>query len=154
MRTLLIAGAFAVAALFVPRPAAAAMCGPPNDVAAVERGTIGNFNAHLHKGWKKINNSYIMAVVVLGGGPPIVVQVDASSSTFVGGTYAQVDVSYAGQMSDYWIKKSGNWALAGTQAPKGWPAAIRAKLTAMSNARANGSKQCTNPSFVPRGSGG
>lgn len=135
MRNFLIAGALVLAVLCIPRPAAAAMCGPSSDVAAVERGTIGHFNNNLHKGWKKINNSYIMAVVVLG-------------------TYAQVDVSYAGQMSNYWIKKSGNWALAGTQAPKGWPAAIRAKLTAMSNARANGSKQCTNPSFVPRGSGG
>jgi hypothetical protein len=135
MRILLTAGVFAAAISFIPQPAAAAMCGPSSDVAAVERGTVAHFNANLHKGWKKINNSYVMAVVVLG-------------------TYAQVDISYAGQMSNYWIKKSGNWTLAGTQAPKGWPSAIKAKLTAMSNARANGSKQCTNPSFVPRGSGG
>src|SRR5437868_3331753 len=133
MRTLLIAGVLAVAMSFVPRPAISATCGPSSDVAAVETGTIAHFNANLHKGWKKINKTYVMAVVVLG-------------------TYAQVDVSYAGQMSNFWIKKSGNWTLAGTQAPKGWPASIRAKLTAMSNARANGSKQCTNPSFVPRGS--
>ena len=135
MRTILLAGALVVAVSFIPRPAMAAMCGPSSDVAAVEQGTIAKFNANLHKGWKKIDKTYIMAVVVLG-------------------TYAQVDVSYAGQMSDFWIKKSGNWTLAGTHAPKGWPAAIRAKLTAMSNARANGSKQCTNPHFVPRGSGG
>ena len=135
MRILLVAGALIAATVFVPRPAAAATCGSPADVKAVENGTIGNFNSHLHKGWNKINKTYIMAVVVLG-------------------VYAQVDVSYAGQMSDFWIKKSGNWTLAGTQAPKGWPASVRAKLTAMSNARANGSKQCTNPSFVPRGSGG
>ncbi len=32
--------------------------------------------------------------------------------------------------------------------------AIRHKLAAMSNQRANGRKQCTNPRFVPRGSGG
>src|SRR5437764_308155 len=99
MRILLTAGVFAVALSLAPLPATAAMCGPSADVAAVERGTIANFNAHLHKGWKNINNSYVMAVVVLG-------------------TYAQVDVSYAGQMSDYWIKKSGNWTLAGTQPPK------------------------------------
>jgi hypothetical protein len=135
MRAFFAGSALIIALTFIPRPAAAATCGPSSDVAAVERGTVGNLNAHLRKGWKKINNSYIMAVVVLG-------------------TYAQVDVAYAGQMSDYWIKKSGNWALAGTQAPKGWPSAIRAKLIEMSNARANGSKQCTNPSFVPRGSGG
>jgi hypothetical protein len=134
MRILLTASVFAVALLFVPRPAIAATCGPSKDVAAVEMGTIGHFNANLHKGAKKIDTTYVMAVVVLGN-------------------YAQVDLSYAGQMSDYWIKKSGNWALAGTQAPNGWPASIRAKLTAMSNARANGSKQCTNPQFVPRGSG-
>lgn len=135
MRILLIAGVFAVAAVFVPRPALAATCGSTADVTAVVNGTVGNFNSHLKKGAKKIDRTYIMAVVVLG-------------------LYAQVDISYAGQMSDYWIKKSGNWTLAGTQAPKGWPASVRSKLTAMSNARANGSKQCTNPSFVPRGSGG
>ncbi len=135
MRSLLIAGALGVALSFIPRPAMAAMCGPSKDVFDVQNGTIYFFNANLHKGSKKINKTYIMAIVVLG-------------------TYAQVDISYAGQMSDFWIKKSGNWMLVGTQKPKGWPAAIRAKLTAMSNARANGSKQCTNPSFVPRGSGG
>jgi len=37
--------------------------------------------------------------------------------------------------------------------PKGWPSSVRTKLTAMANQRANGSKQCTNPAFVPRGSG-
>ena len=135
MRILLVAGALIAAALFVPRPALAATCGSSADVTAVVNGSVGHFNSNLPKGSKKIDKTYVMAVVVLG-------------------TYAQVDISYAGQMSDYWIKKSGNWALAGTQAPKGWPASIRAKLTAMSNARANGSKKCTNPSFVPRGSGG
>jgi hypothetical protein len=135
MRTFFIALGLAFALSFISRPAIAATCGSPGDVAIVENRTVDNFNAHLHKGWKKIDKTYIMAVVVLG-------------------TYAQVDVSYAGQMSDFWIKKSGNWTLAGTQAPNRWPAAIRAKLTAMSNARANGSKQCTNPTFVPRGSGG
>lgn len=135
MRTFLLAGALVIATSLLARPAMAATCGPSADVAAVERGSVANFNSNLHKGWKKINNTYIMAAVVLG-------------------TYAQVDVSYAGQMSYYWIKKSGNWTLAGTQAPKGWPASVRAKLTAMGNARANGSKQCTNPTFVPRGSGG
>jgi len=70
-------------------------------VTVVENRTVGNFNANLHKGSKKIDQTYIMAVVVLG-------------------TYAQADASYAGQMY----------------------------------ARANGSKACTNPSFVPRGSGG
>jgi hypothetical protein len=135
MRTLLTAGALVVAVSFIPRPAVAANCGSSADVTAVENGTIGNFNANLHKGSKKIDKTYVMAVVVLGA-------------------YAQVDISYAGQMSDFWIKKSGNWTLAGTHAPKGWPASVRAKLTAMSNARANGNKQCTNPRFVPRGSGG
>jgi hypothetical protein len=136
MRTLLIAGALAVAVSFIPRPALAGMCGPSKDVFDVVNGSIYFFNSGLHKGQKKINKTYIMAVVVLGG------------------TYAQVDISYAGQMSDFWSKKTGNWMLVGTQAPKSWPAGIRAKLTAMSNARANGSKQCTNPGFVPRGSGG
>ncbi|HEX5275809.1 MAG TPA: hypothetical protein VFW34_11110 [Candidatus Rubrimentiphilum sp.] len=135
MRTLLIAGALALAVSFIPRPAMAAMCGPSKDVFDVENGTIYFFNAGLHKGQKRINNTYIMAVVVFG-------------------TYAQVDISYAGQMSDFWIKKNGTWTLAGSQMPRRWPAAIRAKLTAMSNARAGGSKQCTNPRFVPRGSGG
>lgn len=113
----------------------AAMCGPSKDVFDVVNGTIYFFNSSLHKGSKKINKTNIMAVVVLG-------------------TYAQVDISYAGQMSDFWIKKRGSWSLVGTQMPKGWPASVRTKLVAMSNARAKGSKQCTNPSFVPRGSGG
>jgi hypothetical protein len=135
MRILLTAGVFMLALSFIPRPAMAAMCGSSSDVAVVANRTIYNFNQSLHKGSKQIDKTYIMAVVVLG-------------------TYAQVDLSYAGQMSDFWTKKSGNWTLAGTHAPTGWPASVRAKLTAMSNARANGSKHCTNPSFVPRGSGG
>lgn len=134
MRIFFTAGAFIAAVSFISQPAMAALCGPSSDVAAVEIGSVANFNANLPRGGKKINKTYVMAVVVLG-------------------VYAQVDISYAGQMSDFWIKKSGNWTYAGHFAPKGWPVSVRNKLAAMSNQRANGSKQCTNPQFVPRGSG-
>jgi hypothetical protein len=112
----------------------AGYCGPPADAYLVQNKTVGHFNAQA-KASQKINSTYISAVVVLG-------------------TYAEADISApAGLAPNYWIKKMGAWTFAGYFAPKGWPASVRAQLTKLSNQRANGSKQCTNPHFVPRGSG-
>jgi hypothetical protein len=113
---------------------AAGYCGPPADAYLVQNKTVAQFNSQA-KASRKINSTYISAVVVLG-------------------TYAEADISApAGLAPNYWIKKMGVWTFAGYFAPKGWPASVKAQLTKLSDQRANGSKQCTNPHFVPRGSG-
>ncbi len=134
MRNFITVATLVVATLLLSQPAMAAYCGASADTQTVQTGTITYFNAHRHASWKKIDSTYIMAIVVLG-------------------TYAQADVSFAGQASYYWIKKRGVWTFAGTFAPKLWPASVTSKLSTLSNQRANGSKQCTNPNFLPRGSG-
>ena len=134
MRIFIGAAALAIGTLLAATPAQAAMCGSRADVQTIETGSISIFNAHLHKGWNKIDPTYVMAIVVTGD-------------------YAEADISYAGQASYYWIKKRGTWTYSGNFMPKGWPSSVRTKLTTMFNRRANGSKHCTNPAFVPRGSG-
>ena len=136
MRILLMAGAFAVAALFVPRPAVAAMCGPSGDVAVVATRTVYNYNATARKGSTKIDKTYIVSIAILS-------------------TYAEVSLDFpGGPMWQYWIKKSGNWTFAGLQAPKGWPASVAPKLDKMSSLRSNSSNQCTNPNWKNRSSSG
>ncbi len=136
MRTFLIAGAFVVALSFIPKPAAAAMCGPSRDVATVATRTVYNYNAKLGKGGTKIDKTYIMSIAILG-------------------TYAEVNLDFPqGPIFQYWIKKSGNWTLAGSQAPKGWPASIATKLDKMSGETSSGSKQCINPNWKNRSSSG
>ena len=136
MRTLLVAGALVVAALFVPRPAEAAMCGSPGDVAAVATRTVYNYNATAGKGSSKIDKTYIVSIAILS-------------------TYAEVSLDFpGGPLWQYWIKKSGNWMFAGSQAPKGWPASVAPKLDKMSSLRSNSSNQCINPNWKNRSSSG
>ena len=121
-------------ALILIAAVAAGYCGPPADTYLVQNKTIGHFNAQATAS-RNINSTYISAVVVLG-------------------TYAEADISApAGLMSNFWIKKMGVWTSAGYFPPKGWPASVKSQLIKLSNQRANGSKQCTNPHFIPRGSG-
>jgi hypothetical protein len=136
MRTLLIAGAFVVALSFIPQPAAAAMCGPSGDIATVANRTVYNWNATVGKGRLKIDKTYIMSLAILG-------------------TYAEVNLDFPqGPIFQYWIKKSGNWSLAASQAPKGWPANVATKLDKMSGETSTGGKQCINPSWKNRSSSG
>ncbi len=136
MRTFLIAGAFVVALSFVPRPAMAAMCGPSADVVTIANRTVYNYNAKLRKGATKIDKTYIMSIAILG-------------------TYAEVNLDFPqGPIFQYWIKKSGNWAMAGYPAPKGWPASMATKLDKMSGLTSAGGKQCVNPSWKNRSSSG
>lgn len=136
MRTFLIAGAFVVALSFVPRPAMAAMCGPSRDVATVANRTVYNWNANIAKGKLKIDKTYIASIAIAG-------------------TYAEVNLDFPqGPIFQYWIKKSGNWTLAGTQAPKGWPPSIAPKLDKMSGLTSAGGKRCINPNWKNRSSSG
>lgn len=136
MRILLAAAVFASALSFISQPAAAAMCGPSGDVASVASRTIAGFNAARGKRGTKIDKTYIMSIAVLGN-------------------YAEVNLDFPqGPIFEYWIKKSGNWILAGNQAPKGWPASIAAKLDKMSGETSTGGKQCINPSWKNRSSSG
>ncbi|HET9392807.1 MAG TPA: hypothetical protein VFO29_04690 [Candidatus Rubrimentiphilum sp.] len=137
MRILLTAGAFAVAALFIPQPALAAMCGSPGDVTAVATRTVYNYNATAAKGATKIDKTYIASIAILT-------------------TYAEVSLDFpAGPIWQYWIKKSGNWTYAGMlQAPKGWPTSVAPKLDKMSMFRSNGTNQCQNPNWKNRSSSG
>ena len=120
--------------LLAAQPMGDCDCGPYADRTAVQNATVSYFNAHLHSGSKKIDSTYIMAVVVSK-------------------KYAEADISYAGQASYYWAQSKGAWTFAGNAPPKSWPASITKKFSTMSNQRAAGSKACTNPAFVPRGSG-
>ncbi len=136
MRIFLLAGAFVVALSFVPRPANAAMCGSSVDVAAVATRTVYNWNATMGKGKLKIDKTYIASIAILR-------------------TYAEVNLDFPqGPIFQYWIKKSGNWTLAGGHAPKGWPASIAPKLDTMSALTSAGGKQCMNPSWKNRSSSG
>lgn len=135
MRLSLMIATIAAAAFAMPLPAFAAYCGPPADATAVQNATVAHFNAHpSHGSHTKIDRTYVMAVVVQGA-------------------FAQADIEYAGQASYFWTKRNGKWTFAGNFAPATWPALVTAKFRDLSNRRSNGSKQCTNPHFVSRGSG-
>lgn len=136
MRILLIVAFFAAAVSLNGKPALAAMCGPSSDVTHVENGTVGNFNAHLPSGMKKIDKTYIMQLAVVG-------------------VYAEVTLDFPkGPLFAFWIKKSGNWTYSGDHAPKGWPGPVTAKLTAMNGVGPNGKQLCANPKWINRSSSG
>jgi len=136
MRVFLTAGVFTAALSFAFQPAMAAMCGPSADVVTVANRTVYNYNAKLSKGGNKIDKTYIASIAVLG-------------------TYAEVNLDFPqGPIFQYWIKKSGNWTLAGNQAPKGWPASTARKLDKMSALTSVGGKQCINPTWKNRSSSG
>lgn len=135
MRTLYTAAIVSAAALALALPASAAYCGPSGETASVETVALHMFNATRRPGWKRIDRTYVMAIVVLDN-------------------YAEADIQYAGQMSEYFVKRNGAWHYAGNFLPAPWPKTVRAKLTALFDARGNGSPQCRNPHFVNHPSGG
>lgn len=136
MRTFLIAGVFIAGVSFIPRPAIAAMCGPAGDVVTLANRAVYNYNAKVPNGGTKIDKTYITSIAVLG-------------------TYAEVNLDFPqGPIFQYWIKKSGNWVLAGSQAPKGWPPSVAPKLDKMSGLTSTGGKQCINPNWKNRSSSG
>ena len=136
MRTFLTAGVFIAALSFASGPAMAAMCGPSGDVVTVANRTVYNWNATPGKSRMKIDKTYIASIAVLG-------------------TYAEVNLDFPqGPLFQYWITKSGNWTLAGNQAPKGWPSSIAPKLDRMSGLTSAGGKQCLNPNWKNRSSAG
>jgi hypothetical protein len=136
MRIFLTAGVFIAALSFASQPAMAAMCGPSGDVVTVANRTVYNWNHTVGMGKLKIDKTYIASIAILG-------------------TYAEVNLDFPqGPIFQYWIEKSGNWTLAGGQAPKGWPASIAPKLDKMSGLTSAGGKKCLNPTWKNRSSSG
>ena len=132
MTSILMVGAL-VALLGSPtNPTLGAYCGPATDTAAIQTAFLKE-----HAGGKyPIKQSAIMAI----------------AAYFPGGV-GQVVYTGSGMAAEYFAQTSGGWRSVGTTPPAYFPKNALTFFTHTLNARANGGKQCVNPSFVPVGSG-
>lgn len=132
MTSLLMVGAL-VASLGSPTtPTIGAYCGPTADTGAIQTA----FLKEHASGKYPIKQSAIMAI----------------AAYFPGGV-GQVVYTGSGMAAEYFAQTSGGWRSVGTLAPSYFSKQALAFFARTGNARANGGRQCINPTFVPVGSG-
>ncbi|MFI5389678.1 MAG: hypothetical protein ACHQY2_08135 [Candidatus Eremiobacterales bacterium] len=132
MTSLLMVGAL-VASLGSPTTATlGAYCGPTAATGAIQTA----FLKEHATGKYPIKQSAIMAI----------------AAYFPGGV-GQVVYTGSGMAAEYFAQTSAGWRSVGTVAPSFFPKRALAFFARTGNARANGGKQCVNPTFVPVGSG-